>query len=149
MTYQELQITDYVKRRMREELDTVLIRGSSMNSKANSTYTEKLHIPDGETPLCSTAVKKEQIPWVEKDMAVYPPGHKSLCERCLREHHQCRKEYSDAELLAHLRYMQEVVPYANLSREVYDEYRDDHQPSGHTISKRFGGWVAAKNRLDP
>jgi hypothetical protein len=56
-------------------------------------------------------------------------------------------EYSDADLLRAYREVYNDQPYIKMSQTVYDEYRDDTQPSSGAIHNRFGSWPAARKRV--
>lgn len=142
-------ISDETAESYREKLDRVVVRGSTMMNVNGSGNSAKLHIPaDTELPepLCQVTAHKG-LPWVEKDIEVYPPGHKSICKRCVAhdtDETEDYKQYSDSELLTHLERVLRKAPYDVVSLKTYDEYREDNQPCGSVIEKRFESWTAAK-----
>jgi len=147
-------ISDEKAESYRGKIARVIVRGSAMKNKSGPSNTKKLHIPvDSDTvaPLCNS-VSHSDMPWVEKDIAVYPPGHKSICKRCIaiaeNETKDACKQYTDTELLDHLESVLHEAPFNTVSADTYDEYRSENQPSASLIEKRFVSWTAAKAKTE-
>jgi len=72
--------------RLRRDLETVVV-GTHGRGTADS-----LHLPaDDGTPRCQTQLRRTDThideraaEWKEKEMSVYPAGHKEFCERCVQ-----------------------------------------------------------------
>ena len=67
--------TDEEVEQIRSEIDTVFIR------KTRRGQGRHLHIPgDDDRPLCGG---KKMTAFIEKDLAVYPPGFHDFCKDCV------------------------------------------------------------------
>jgi hypothetical protein len=81
-------VTTELETEIRNSIDQFLIVSKGSNSNT------KLHIPDGEKPLCGRTVAKKSNynnnynyqEWKLKDTAVYPRGHKDICKYCATEY---------------------------------------------------------------
>lgn len=70
-------VTDTLEDQIRESIDTFVVSSKGGNADA------KLHIPNGNGPLCKTKTREKE--WTTKSTAVYPKGHKDICQYCATE----------------------------------------------------------------
>jgi hypothetical protein len=65
---------DYTDEALRERFDTVVLTTNPKNNK-------RLHLPDGDEPMCDTHFRRGEL--IEKSIDVYPLGWSEWCQRCL------------------------------------------------------------------
>jgi len=83
------ELTDDLEAEIRNDIDEFLIVSDGSRSEV------RLHIPkeNEDRPYCERTVSKRNPdaedstfkPWHRKPTAVYPPGHKEICQFCATE----------------------------------------------------------------